>query len=78
MLSYATINDIRINIEEGTRPPPQMIGSTPLYFGRNQYDSPEPRVKPSTPATAIIRPNMKKTLQYNEKQCKDYPVYYFR
>ena len=63
MFFSAIINEIKIKMEEGTSPPPQINGSTPLYFGRSQNESPDPNVNPATPATAMIRPNMKKTLK---------------
>ena len=63
MLSSAITNEIKIKMEEGTSPPPQIKGSTPRYFGRSQNESPDPNVNPATPATAMIRPNMKKTLK---------------
>ncbi len=58
------MNAIKSNIEDGRSPPPQMIGSILLYFGRNQYDRPDPRVSPSTPATPIIKPNAVNTLRW--------------
>ena len=63
MFFSAIIKEIKIKMEEGTSPPPQINGSTPLYFGRSQNESPDPNVNPATPATAMIRPNMKKTLK---------------